>query len=75
MEAITKFNLTTAPAYTISKAALNTAVAKFSAQYSKDGVLFISICPGVVEAGHFIDGMNFCRLIPDHISDPYLHSD
>ncbi|KAK4234446.1 hypothetical protein C8A03DRAFT_47221 [Achaetomium macrosporum] len=39
-------------AYAISKAALNLAVAKFSAQYRKDGVLFMSICPGMVEAGH-----------------------
>ncbi|KAK4119717.1 NAD(P)-binding protein [Parathielavia appendiculata] len=40
-------------AYATSKAALNFVVAKFSAQYRKDGVLFMSICPGLVEAGHY----------------------
>lgn len=43
-------------AYAISKAALNLAVAKFSVQYRKDGVLFMSICPGLVEAGHYANG-------------------
>ncbi|KAH8647957.1 hypothetical protein BX600DRAFT_531073 [Xylariales sp. PMI_506] len=41
-------NISAQSPYAISKAAMNTAVAKFSAQYSKDGVLFFSICPGVV---------------------------
>lgn len=40
-----------APLYAASKAALNIIVAKFSAQYKKDGVLFLSISPGVVEVG------------------------
>jgi hypothetical protein len=30
-------------------------VAKFNAQYKKDGVLFVSISPGVVEVGHFVN--------------------
>lgn len=37
--------------YSISKAGTNTIVAKFSAEYSKDGVLFMSICPGMVDTG------------------------
>lgn len=41
--------------YAISKAALNMAMGKFSAEYAKDGVLFISICPGVVETGNLSD--------------------
>ncbi|KAJ4377855.1 hypothetical protein N0V83_000685 [Neocucurbitaria cava] len=44
--------------YAISKAALvrkNMAMGKFSAQYAKDGVLFISICPGVVDTGNLAD--------------------
>lgn len=40
-----------APLYSASKAALNIIVAKFNAQYKKDGVLFMSISPGVVEVG------------------------
>ena len=42
-----------APLYSVSKAALNMVVAKFNAQYKKDGVLFLSISPGVVEVGQY----------------------
>jgi NAD(P)-dependent dehydrogenase (short-subunit alcohol dehydrogenase family) len=45
---VAKYDLDPAAPYSISKAALNAAVAKFAAQYRKDGVLFMSICPGVV---------------------------
>lgn len=34
--------------YAISKAARNMAVAKYSA-YSSEGILFLAICPGVVD--------------------------
>lgn len=44
-----KYDLESSAPYAISKAGLNTAVAKFSAQYRKDGVLFLSISPGVVD--------------------------
>ncbi|KAG0651910.1 putative oxidoreductase [Hyphodiscus hymeniophilus] len=37
--------------YSMSKAALNMAVAKFSALYREKGVLVISICPGAVDTG------------------------
>lgn len=57
LETITKWDIKVAPLYSISKAGLNTVIAKFSVQYAKDGVLFMSICPGMVEAGHFVDGM------------------
>ncbi|KAJ3335302.1 hypothetical protein HDU93_005909, partial [Gonapodya sp. JEL0774] len=40
-----------ATSYSISKAALNMAIAKFSAVYRKDGVLFMAICPGAVDTG------------------------
>ena len=39
--------------YGASKAALNVVVAKFSAQYKKDGVLFMSVSPGLVEVGRY----------------------
>ena len=46
--------------YAASKAALNVIVAKFNAQYKKDGVLFFSISPGVVEVGHYDNGTYPC---------------
>ncbi|KAK4202109.1 putative short chain dehydrogenase [Triangularia verruculosa] len=39
--------------YAASKAAMNTIVAKFNVQYKKDGVLFLALCPGPVEVGHY----------------------
>ena len=42
--------------YSASKAAMNVIVAKFNAQYKKDGVLFVSISPGAVEVGHYANG-------------------
>ncbi|KAL4993352.1 hypothetical protein BDV10DRAFT_179354 [Aspergillus recurvatus] len=53
IELVNNYKLTMAPVYSISKVALNMAVAKFSARYSADGVLFLSICPGMVDTGHF----------------------
>ena len=50
-ELTTKYGIDVAGPYTISKAAMNTAVAKFSAQYAEQGVLFMSIAPGAVEVG------------------------
>ncbi|KAJ5570290.1 uncharacterized protein N7459_009720 [Penicillium hispanicum] len=55
LEVIPKLKIQVASAYSIAKAGLNTAVAKFSAQYSDDGVLFMSICPGMVDTGHYND--------------------
>lgn len=46
--------------YSASKAAMNVIVAKFNAQYKKDGVLFVSISPGVVEVGHAANGTYPC---------------
>ncbi|KAG8162218.1 hypothetical protein KVR01_007983 [Diaporthe batatas] len=39
--------------YAASKAALNMIASKFNVQYKKDGVLFISISPGVVEVAQY----------------------
>ncbi|RCI12732.1 hypothetical protein L249_1065 [Ophiocordyceps polyrhachis-furcata BCC 54312] len=55
LDPINKFDVEVAPGYSISKAAMNVAVAKFSAQYKRQGVLFMSICPGMVETGHHKD--------------------
>jgi NADP-dependent 3-hydroxy acid dehydrogenase YdfG len=48
--------------YAASKAAMNIIVAKFNAQYKKDGVLFMSISPGLVEVGRYADGT--CSFLP-----------
>ncbi|KAI0441039.1 NAD(P)-binding protein [Xylaria telfairii] len=37
--------------YAISKTAMNQTAAKFHAQYADQGVLFLNICPGVVDTG------------------------
>lgn len=52
MEVVRQLDIDIAPPYAISKAALNTAVAKFSAQYRREGILFMSISPGVVDTGN-----------------------
>jgi NAD(P)-dependent dehydrogenase (short-subunit alcohol dehydrogenase family) len=52
-----KYNIFEDGSYSISKAAVNMAVAKFSAEYAKEGVLFLSICPGLVETGNFDNRM------------------
>ncbi|KAI3328448.1 hypothetical protein F4824DRAFT_506547 [Ustulina deusta] len=39
----------------MSKAALNVVTAKFSAQYKREGVLFLSVCAGLVDTGHFVE--------------------
>lgn len=48
-----QYDLDVASLYSISKAAMNMATAKFSAQYRKEGVLFLSICPGMVDVGRY----------------------
>ncbi|KAI1076009.1 NAD(P)-binding protein [Whalleya microplaca] len=49
LDLITKYDIDVAGAYAMSKAALNVAVAKFSAEYRKENILFMSISPGVVD--------------------------
>lgn len=46
--------------YSASKAALNMIIAKYNAQYKREGVLFLAISPGLVEVGHYKDGMARC---------------
>ncbi|KAK7750932.1 hypothetical protein SLS62_007064 [Diatrype stigma] len=52
IDMIAKYELANAPLYSASKAAMNVIVAKFHAQYKKDGILFLAISPGAVEVGH-----------------------
>lgn len=63
LKAINGLGLEASPLYVIVKAGLNALNAKFSAQYKKDGILFASICPGMVETGHFEDRMILLHLL------------
>jgi NAD(P)-dependent dehydrogenase (short-subunit alcohol dehydrogenase family) len=63
-----KYDVTPGSLYSASKAAINMLVAKYSAQYKKDGVLFLALCPGMVEVGHYKD----CMI---HLLSPHLPSD
>ncbi|KAF7559190.1 hypothetical protein G7046_g4957 [Stylonectria norvegica] len=52
-EVTAKWDLATGGPYSASKAALNMVVAKFSAEYKEQGVLFLAVSPGVVETGGY----------------------
>ncbi|UNI17469.1 hypothetical protein JDV02_003810 [Purpureocillium takamizusanense] len=51
IDLIAGYDIAMAGPYSISKAALNAAVAKYSAQCKQEGILFMSISPGLVETG------------------------
>ncbi|KAF2425547.1 NAD(P)-binding protein [Tothia fuscella] len=53
MDWVNKYDLYSSSLYSTTKAAMNMLNAKFTAQYKKDGVLFLSIYPGMVDVGHF----------------------
>lgn len=55
MELVRKYNISEDAPYSISKAAVSMAVAKFSAEYAKDGVLFLAMSPGVVGTDVYAD--------------------
>jgi NAD(P)-dependent dehydrogenase (short-subunit alcohol dehydrogenase family) len=55
LDFIAQYDIAVAAPYSISKAAMNAAVAKFSAQYRKDGILFLALSPGLVDTGHYDD--------------------
>jgi NAD(P)-dependent dehydrogenase (short-subunit alcohol dehydrogenase family) len=52
-ELTNNYDIDLGPLYAISKAAVNMVTAKFNALYKKDGILFLSICPGLVDVGHY----------------------
>ena len=56
------YDIAVAPLYSASKAAVNMIVAKFSAEYKQDGLLFLALCPGMVDVGHYANGMLFSSL-------------
>jgi NAD(P)-dependent dehydrogenase (short-subunit alcohol dehydrogenase family) len=51
MDIAVKYQIHEGAPYSISKAAMNMATAKFQAEYEKDRVLFMGICPGPVNTG------------------------
>jgi NAD(P)-dependent dehydrogenase (short-subunit alcohol dehydrogenase family) len=63
---IRNFSITDAAPYTISKGALNIAVAKFDAQFRKEGILFMAISPGLVATQ---DTSN-CKSLPSFAARP-----
>ena len=52
LDLISKYDIEATGPYAVAKAGLNVIVAKFGAEYAKDGVLFMSISPGVVDTGN-----------------------
>ncbi|TVY84580.1 putative oxidoreductase [Lachnellula suecica] len=38
--------------YSISKSAMNMVTAKYQAEFKKEGVIFMGVCPGTVDTGH-----------------------
>ncbi|KAH9991512.1 NAD(P)-binding protein [Xylariaceae sp. FL0662B] len=55
LELISKHGIDSAGPYSMSKAALNIAVAKFHAEYEKEGILFMTISPGMVDTQQSVD--------------------
>lgn len=52
LDLVNQFDIAIAPSYSISKAALNMAIAKYSALYKSEGILFMAVSPGVVDTGN-----------------------
>ncbi|KAI1442801.1 NAD(P)-binding protein [Annulohypoxylon stygium] len=46
------YKIMNSSSYTMSKAAMNLAIVKYHAEWSSQGILFMSISPGVVDTGH-----------------------
>ena len=54
IDLINQVDIAVAAPYSISKAALNMAIAKYSALYKSEGVLFMAISPGLVDTGELV---------------------
>lgn len=73
-EMAVKLDLYESPSYSISKIALNMAIAKFQAEYNNDGVLFLAICPGAVNTGQFDKSMCNLPSVPRKSNMLTVHS-
>ncbi|KAH6680986.1 hypothetical protein B0J14DRAFT_275994 [Halenospora varia] len=49
LDLINEYSLTLSPAYATSKSALNLLIGKYNAVYGAQGILFLSIAPGMVD--------------------------
>lgn len=49
LDLVNEYSLTLSPAYGVSKAALNLLMGKYNAVYGAQGILFLSIAPGMVD--------------------------
>ncbi|KAI1087333.1 NAD(P)-binding protein [Rostrohypoxylon terebratum] len=47
------YKITNSSSYAMNKAAMNLAMVKYHGQWSSEGILFMSISPGVVKTGNF----------------------
>ncbi|PON20608.1 hypothetical protein TGAM01_v210566 [Trichoderma gamsii] len=56
IDLINGINLANAAPYAISKAALTTMFAKFNAAYHDEGLLFFTICPGLIDTAEGNEG-------------------
>ena len=54
IDLINQVDIAVAAPYSISKAALNMAIAKYSALYKSEGILFMAISPGLVDTGELV---------------------
>jgi NAD(P)-dependent dehydrogenase (short-subunit alcohol dehydrogenase family) len=52
-ELAVEFGVFEAPSYSISKSAMNMVTAKFQAEFKEEGIIFMGVCPGIVNTGHF----------------------
>jgi NAD(P)-dependent dehydrogenase (short-subunit alcohol dehydrogenase family) len=62
---INEIKLANAVPYAVSKAALNTLFAKLNAAYGDEGILFMSLCPGLVATA---EDEKTCKCLRTHKS-------
>ena len=72
LDLVNRFEVEVGALYSASKAALNLIVAKFSAQYKREGILFLSISPGLVDVGKNKEGE--CDFLLSLGSVKWLHN-
>ncbi|KAK7187176.1 short chain dehydrogenase [Paraphaeosphaeria sporulosa] len=73
VETTRTWDMLLAPLYSTSKAALNMVIAKFSAQFKKDGILFLGLAPGIVDVGYDDKGMwSSCLDVVDRFTDGFF---
>ena len=54
IDLINQVDIAVAAPYSITKSALNMAIAKYSALYKKEGILFMAVSPGLVDTGELV---------------------